>query len=854
MIPGAKKRRADFTDVVMYVAIASKHLRLIILLITLALAAGLLFYIFSRPVYFSKSIIRYQAIGTDTPDADTRLKGDDYRRFSDNKFLNDFEAEHVVKRTDNKLASAAGLIRSATTLSLGDLKHPASLAGKLKQHADKVSSYLHTRLSEPTRRALEGWRSRSALPTELQLMLIGDLNAIITGPSIYDEQLFDRAAIWKETRDLLNGDLSKPEEVARLNRNLLEAVYPLEFSKAAGKSKADNLKQVRATWTTDHNIELNVWAYKPEWVVIFPSNMVEVFLEDRRERAFRQFQAETNKYQEVIADLSRRWQEQLRVEGRLTAEFNPEKLKFELEQLQTVPRSLDLFRRKLQEWEYVDKKVNNPVYTDSERLQFYYSIDYNVDAGVFVDVDPATRERLPANARPSNGTVIIRSAVGRTGADEWYELEQEKLRLERTIKEMSLTFKPSHPKMQTLYQQYNLVERKVKEALGGARAKFEIHGRRLKQRVAELQAQQPLWEKNKSRYEEYLKEVNLIRNGAVRYDQMIYDIQKKISEAELALRNERVDLKFLEFENLRDEIPISPNRLKIVLLSLGLGIGLALGVPFLLEFMDQTVTNLEKMEEATNIRGLGLVPDFEDDIAEAYPLMFNDGVANPDFIENFRVIRTNLLASAANSRFPQVIMVTSTSPKEGKTVVASNLALSFAQMGEKTLIVDANLRRGVQHHLFGSRSAPGLSNVLIEKFDVEDACRPTAMENLHILPCGDELEGDIEQLGAPAFAAAIEKLRKRYQRIIVDSTPVLGLAETSIMQPAMDGVLLVIQCGQTPTRAVRTAIEILEANHANFYGFVLNRLDLMATMNRFHYYYYTNHYYNRYQSLTRAKD
>ena len=79
-------------------------------------------------------------------------------------------------------------------------------------------------------------------------------------------------------------------------------------------------------------------------------------------------------------------------------------------------------------------------------------------------------------------------------------------------------------------------------------------------------------------------------------------------------------------------------------------------------------------------------------------------------------------------------------------------------------------------------------------------------------------------LGSPQFLQVIEKLRKRYQRIIVDATPVLGLAETSVMQPAMDGVVLVVWSGQTPTRAVRTAIDILNDNHANFYGFVLNRL------------------------------
>ena len=727
MIPGTQKRKADFTDVVMYIAIATKHARLIILLITLALAGGLIFYIFSRPVYFSKSIISYTPIGTGTPQRETQMEGERSARFNDDRFLKQFDADHIVVRVDKRLGDEAGAAR-------------------------------------------------------------------------------------------------------------------------AGKS---GRKQVRATWTSDMNIELNVWCYIPSWVKRYPEVMLQEFQKDQDERARQLFVATSNKFKVTIADLTKRWEAQLVVENNLKEKFDPERLKRDLAQLNEVPDQLAKYRDRIVRWNEVRQKLLNPVYTTSERLDFMSTIDYIVDTAVLLEVDKDTKDRVPQNMRPSNGTVIIRPQ-GRADTDSLYELERNLRDAERKIKELSLTFKPSNPRLQLVIKQKEALEKVLDEEMRKAEAKFLFHGRFLANKMRTLEEKEPEWRGKQKAYEKYLLDMNLITQGQVRYDQMIAEMQKRITEAELAIINPRVALAFKEFDlPIRDEIPISPNRLKIVLMSLALGIGLALGIPFLLEFMDQTVTNMEKMEETTGMRGLGLVPDFEDEIAEAYPLIFSDGVANPDFIENFRVIRTNLLSSAATSKFPQVIMVTSASPKEGKTVVASNLAMSFAHTGEKTLIIDANLRRGIQHHLFGSRSAPGLSNILVEKYDVEDACRPTTMENLHILPCGDQLEGDIEQLGSPHFTAALDKLRKRYQRIIVDATPVLGLAETCVMQPAMDGVILVVWTGQTPTRAVRTAIDILTDNHANFYGFVLNRLDLMETMNRFHYYYYTNHYYNRYQTLTR---
>ena len=173
-------------------------------------------------------------------------------------------------------------------------------------------------------------------------------------------------------------------------------------------------------------------------------------------------------------------------------------------------------------------------------------------------------------------------------------------------------------------------------------------------------------------------------------------------------------------------------------------------------------------------------------------------------------------------------------------------------MGDKTLYIDTNLRRGLVHHLFSVRSSPGLGNVLIENLDVASAIRETAAENLSVLPVGDHLDGDIEMLASNRMQVIMDELQGKYQRIVMDAPPVLGLSETAVLQPVVDGVVMCIWSAFTSTRQIRTAMDILNDNHANIYGFVLNRLDLSATMNRFHYYYYSNHYYNRYQSMTAA--
>jgi polysaccharide biosynthesis transport protein len=309
-----------------------------------------------------------------------------------------------------------------------------------------------------------------------------------------------------------------------------------------------------------------------------------------------------------------------------------------------------------------------------------------------------------------------------------------------------------------------------------------------------------------------------------------------------------VNLSYGHMIDLRD-LPVSPNKMRLALISLLIGLVVAFAVPFLIEYLDYTISDLEKVEATFQMRGLGIIPQIPHDARQPVLLDIFAAGGDRNLVENFRIVRTNLLAMGALSRPAQVVMVTSAVPKEGKTVVSSNLSISFGQTGSRTLLMDSDLRRGRLHRLFGLRKSPGLSDYLLEKVSLEQAIRPSGKDNLSILSAGEHVESGTELLGSTRFAELMAHLRTQYDRIIVDTPPVLGLSETSVLQPYMDGVLFVIWSGRTPIRNMKTAVDILSANGANFYGFILNRLDLTATTNYYQYYYYSSDYYHSYHAI-----
>lgn len=306
------------------------------------------------------------------------------------------------------------------------------------------------------------------------------------------------------------------------------------------------------------------------------------------------------------------------------------------------------------------------------------------------------------------------------------------------------------------------------------------------------------------------------------WERMTSDLQKKLEALEQR-RSEGASLTFRDVVK-NGRVPTRPSMEVLAAISVGMGLLLALGVPLVVESLNRAKHNLRAVESEFQLRELGSMPAFQE--MKQSGTIVRTGFQDAGVSENFRRIRSSLVETVSADKQAKVLMVTSATPKEGKTVVAANLALSFAREGERTLLVDGDLQRGRAHRLFGFRQTPGLSNVLFEEVLPEQACRATTHENLSVLSVGNHLDSAAELLGSEKLADLMAKVRQSYDRIILDAPPVLGLAETGILQKHADGVLLVVWSGRTPSSTVKAAIEALRQGGADVYGFIRSRPDV----------------------------
>ena len=223
----------------------------------------------------------------------------------------------------------------------------------------------------------------------------------------------------------------------------------------------------------------------------------------------------------------------------------------------------------------------------------------------------------------------------------------------------------------------------------------------------------------------------------------------------------------------------------------------------------------------------------------------------PGFAEAFRTIRTNVLFSSAQEG-SRTIVVTSTGPGEGKTTVASNLAIGFAQAGQRVILIDADMRRPRVHEVFGHAQEPGLSNLMVGNAKASQSVQKTGVPGLWVLPAGHLPPNPAELLGSQRFRDFLVSLHAHFDLIIVDSPPVMAVTDAAIAAHASSGVVFVVGSEMTSRHTARAAVDQLIQGRAHFIGAVLNRVELERNA------YYYSHYYRReygtyYQQAANAK-
>jgi len=312
--------------------------------------------------------------------------------------------------------------------------------------------------------------------------------------------------------------------------------------------------------------------------------------------------------------------------------------------------------------------------------------------------------------------------------------------------------------------------------------------------------------------------------------------------------------------------PASPKKLSSLTLSGVVGLAGAIGLAFFLEFYDDRLKSSEQVEQELRLPSLAVVPDFKKFTHNGYghyPREKHTGMALPrngtKAIEDativvtgegrspageiYHAIRTALLFSQPG-RTPKSVLITSAVEDEGKTVTAVNLALAFAQAGNKVLLVDADLRKARCHEVLGAGNLSGLSDVLTGQKRPQQVIHRTS-HGLFFLSAGRNCPNPAALLGSGAMGDLLSVLCEDYDHVLLDAPPLMPVSDAAAFAPRVDGVLMVVGAA-TSKRVVRQACARLRCVSANILGVALNRVDTASP----DYYYYNPYmsYYSRDQS------
>ena len=220
--------------------------------------------------------------------------------------------------------------------------------------------------------------------------------------------------------------------------------------------------------------------------------------------------------------------------------------------------------------------------------------------------------------------------------------------------------------------------------------------------------------------------------------------------------------------------------------------------------------------------------------AQKHQLIVHEQPKSP-IAEAYRTLRTNIQYAKVDGEL-KVLLFTSAGPGEGKSTVAANTAIALAQAGHKVILVDCDLRKPVQHHVF-QLNKKGLTNCLVGESPAVDLLQNTEVENLRVLTSGPIPPNPAELLGSSRMEQTVNALKDIADYIVLDCPPVIAVTDASVLSRRTDGVVLVLDADQVRPEMAQKAKELLENAQANILGTILNRAEVEAEHSYYYYYY-----------------
>lgn len=419
-------------------------------------------------------------------------------------------------------------------------------------------------------------------------------------------------------------------------------------------------------------------------------------------------------------------------------------------------------------------------------------------------------------------------------------------------------FGPNYPRVLRLKAQLKDLGELVAREKGNIVNQIQSEYQAARQREALLSQALDQQKAEANQLAEKLVQYNILKRDAEGNKQLSEGLLQKLKEAGISAGLRSNNIRVVD-PALVPSQPSRPQKSRNILMALLVGLVGGVGLAFLGEYLNNTVKTPEDVQFLTRLPMLALVPAFDTPNGRGRHKLLNSVPPNgsetrvelvshtlpqSQISEAFRSLRTSLLLSQAEHP-PQVILVTSALPREGKTTAAVNLAVTLAQLGDRTLLVDADLRRsGIYQALsLSDGKYPGLSSYLAGASSLELVTVPhPVITNLAAIPTGPKPPNPADLLSSQRLREALVSLRGNYKFIVIDSPPIMTATDAVILSVLADGVLLVVRSGETPKEPFRRSQDLLARVRCRLLGVVLNAVDESSPDYRYSYGYYANRY------------
>ncbi|MEC9343098.1 MAG: polysaccharide biosynthesis tyrosine autokinase [Pseudomonadota bacterium] len=463
----------------------------------------------------------------------------------------------------------------------------------------------------------------------------------------------------------------------------------------------------------------------------------------------------------------------------------------------------------------------------------------------------AIQERLAAERYREQVEAGNAASLPEVFQSESIQATKEKIaELKASYQEKLATLKPGFPEMRRIQAQINelqnQIDLEIESIANTVSIRFEQaqqKERGIQRELSELENQQREFQDKNIQYTILKREVDSSRS---QYDSLIGKLNEVGVGSELKSTNASIiDLA------LRPGAPYTPRLSRNAIMALALFAAMAAALIYLLELMNNTFAVPDQIESELKLPVLGIIPRIpESEITTA----FEDSKSG--LSEAYRTLRTSLQFTGTENTM-RSLLVTSSEPSEGKSTTAFKLANDFAALGRNVLLVDADLRKPRLHRFFHTDNAMGLSNLLsnvVRQGDVMSIFHKTNVPNITLLPAGTIPPNPVDLLTSQKMALTLHYCAKRFDLIIIDSPPVMGLSDAPILARQADATLMVVSSKQVARKAAKTACDRLKATGANVVGAALTKFAVDKLDYNYAYRYMHYSYYNYYSAAEQIED